>query len=414
MVRWGSPQMPSERGILRLLIPQRMNALDRSVGPQVRADMDRGARNATGPGPLATRHPAEFRVEAPGPFDRKREYPARTRRPSKPEDRQMSTYSTRLFGVVFGGCILAPLGCERASEEAHADTRQEPVEASAVLDLKGPQLPSVLVSPEWLASNLENPELIVVDARDRKEYAQGHIPGAITLPYERTYGTDPGKESDMASLGVINDLFSSEGIDRAHTVVVYGDKADYRPPAVVFWVLEVHGHPAVAVLNGGMSGWRAGSRKVETEEAHRTRASFVASFRPERLADKLEVRRAMGDSSVVILDSRAPDEYSGEKSGPGLKRSGHIPTALNASVKKLYVDTGDACTLKDPQQLEEIYQVFRGKRVYTYCTTGRSAALNYLALRAIGIDAAVYDGSWLEWSSDESLPIVKGTTPGTP
>jgi thiosulfate/3-mercaptopyruvate sulfurtransferase len=138
----------------------------------------------------------------------------------------------------------------------------------------------------------------------------------------------------------------------------------------------------------------------------------VAEFDPARLADKLEVRRALRDDSTVLLDSRSAQDYRGDRRNERFARHGHIPTAINRPCTEDYVQDGAVCTVREPGVLEQAYADLRGKKVYTYCSTGRSASVSYLALRAIGADVAVYDGAWLEWSSDERLPVWAGPEPG--
>ncbi|MBI4606725.1 MAG: sulfurtransferase [Planctomycetes bacterium] len=270
------------------------------------------------------------------------------------------------------------------------------------------------MTADWLAEHLGDPLLVVLDARDEASFKEGHIPGAVLIPYTSMYGHEQRTANDVASIATISEVFSQAGIDQDRTVIVYGDVSDYRPAAVVFWVLEVHGHRAAAVLNGGLGAWNSGGRQLSKEGTLHAPVNFVAEFRPERLADKLEARRAIADAGIVLLDSRSLEEYVGRKAKDGAKRAGHIPTAIHKDAKQLQEGSGEACSIKSLEQLQGLYGDLKGKRVYTYCNTGRSAALTYLALRALGIDAAVYDGSWFEWSADETLPIQTGPEPGSP
>jgi thiosulfate/3-mercaptopyruvate sulfurtransferase len=277
-------------------------------------------------------------------------------------------------------------------------------------------LPGVLVPLAWMVEHERTPRLVLLDVREPAAYAAGHLPGARNVPHRRVYAQEPGRESDLASVRAINELFGGLGIDRSESVVVYGDETDFRAAAVVFWALEVHGHPSVGVLNGGALAWQRAGRPLSTEAVAVQAKRFIAQFRPERLVDKLEVRRAIADRRCVILDARSADEYSGSVTKEGAKRAGHIPSAVHRAVQPLYRPTADGdgtCTIADTAALTRLYADLAGKKVYAYCHTGRSAALTYLALRAVGADAAVYDGSWSEWSQDEKLPIETGSVPGS-
>lgn len=305
--------------------------------------------------------------------------------------------------------ILILAGCDSSNRGAEATALTESAarsEASAVD--KRVELPGVLVSADWLARKLSETGLVVINARTPEDYASGHVPGAINISYRETYDTIPGNTHNVAPVQAINRLFSQAGLDTRKTVVIYGFQRDYRAAARLFWVLEVHGHPAVAVLNGGLPAWEAAGQQLTSERETLPHSSFVAEFSSGRLADKLEVRRAMRDDAVMILDARDHSQYTGEYRKKDFKRYGHIPTAVNYPAQVLYVEGNDVCSIQDPKKLLDTYQELRGKRVFTYCNTGRSASVSYLALRAVGADVAVYDGAWTEWSADDKLPISQG------
>lgn len=292
--------------------------------------------------------------------------------------------------------MLLPLlasGCREEEKSPASSTRLQP-----------PTVPSVLVSADWIAHALRDGQVIVVDARSQDDYARGHIDGAINLPATRTTVSVTPGDANTAPIRQIQEVFSQAGIDSARPVIVYDSATDYRAAAQLFWTLEVHGHSAVAVLNGGLAGWQKQNRPVSNVPFALPRSNFIANLQPHRLATKLAVAQAMKDPKIVILDSRSQAEYVGLKSQAS--RAGHIPSAIHIDAASALQRDSDLCKMRDIEQMEKLFAGLPSDaQIITYCNTGRSAAINYLALRSMNRDVAVYDGSWMEWANDHSLPI---------
>jgi thiosulfate/3-mercaptopyruvate sulfurtransferase len=116
------------------------------------------------------------------------------------------------------------------------------------------------------------------------------------------------------------------------------------------------------------------------------------------------VSRAIQNSHVTIVDARSADEYAGRKSDAS--RAGHIPAAISIASTSHLMKEGSVCRIDDLERLRSLYAgVPADRKIITYCNTGQRASVGYLALRALGRDVAVYDGSWMEWGNDPSLPI---------
>ena len=273
-------------------------------------------------------------------------------------------------------------------------------------------LPNVVVDPAWLEANQDSNKILLVDARSREDYEAGHIPGAVSLPVSTLNGEGENKRN-LAPIKRVETILSGLGVRMDTAVVVYDGAVDYRPASRIFWVLEVHGHPDAAVLNGGLPAWQEiSSRPLQTEEPAHHPSDFVAVLMPDRLATKLQVLRASSIDSTVVLDVRSELEYIGEKSKGA--RSGHIKGASHKDFStSLSIEPNtDQCALYDIESLKELYaDLESSQKVITYCNSGNRASVSYLALRSLGFDVAVYDGGWLEWSGNPRLPIRSGLDP---
>ena len=278
--------------------------------------------------------------------------------------------------------------------------------------------PKTLVSTEWLAAHLKNPDLRVLDAslylpgsrRDAKaEYDAAHIPGA------RFFDIDDVSDhrSDLPHMVPPVEKFMSRmrqmGVGDGHQIVVY-DGAGLFSAARVWWLCRLMGHADVAVLDGGFPKWTAEGRETEDMPPVVRDRHMVVRFQNALVRDVTQVSRASKLGTPQIVDARSPGRFAGEEEEPreGL-RAGHIPGSRNVHYAALL---NEDQTMKSPDALRAVFEaagVDLGAPVITTCGSGVTAAILALALERIGhTDWSLYDGSWTEWGQFATLPIETG------
>ena len=278
--------------------------------------------------------------------------------------------------------------------------------------------PKTLVSTEWLAKHLNDPDLRILDAswylpdmgRDgRAEYDAGHIPGARFFDIDEI----SDQRSELPHMAPPVEKFMSRmramGVGDGHQVVVY-DTHGLFSAARVWWLFKLMGQNDVAVLDGGLPKWVSEGRETEDMEPIIRDRHMTVRRQAHLVKDVTQVSAASKLGDYEILDARSPARFRGEEPEPreGL-RSGHIPGSKNVHYRELMNEDG---TMKDPDGLRAVLDaagVDTTRPVITTCGSGVTAAIINLALERIGkTDHALYDGSWTEWGAFGTVPVATG------
>lgn len=245
----------------------------------------------------------------------------------------------------------------------------------------------------------------------QQSFTGSRIPGAIDSEAYEDFQSAPSPERGQRPLPDIRDLQYKArhwGLRPESTIVVY-DADRSMTAARAWWVLKWAGLPDVRVLDGGFPAWRAANlptTDVKTVTVPST-ITLTPGHMPELDADSALHLATEG----VLLDARIRPNYIGGPVAPGQPPRGHIPHALSAPAPDNVTDYGN---FTDAATLAEMYRalgVDGRKKVGVYCGAGMSAAHTVLALASIGIDAAMYPGSWSQWVHDPSRPVVIGADP---
>ncbi|MEU3663759.1 sulfurtransferase [Streptomyces sp. NPDC032940] len=264
--------------------------------------------------------------------------------------------------------------------------------------------PPVLLDVRWQLSTAKAAGAPPFDGR--AEYAAGHIPGAVFVDLDRELASAPGARGrhPLPDVGEFGTAMRRAGVSSARPVVVY-DGGQGWAAARAWWLLRWTGHPDVRVLDGGLPAWQG---PLSTDVPVPDEGDFVPAPGAAGLLDA-DGAAALARSGV-LFDARAGERYRGEVE-PIDPVGGHIPGAVSAPTTDNVARDGRFRPAEELRARFETLGATDGTEVGVYCGSGVSGAHEVLALAVAGIPAALYVGSWSEWSSDPERPVAVGPDP---
>lgn len=256
----------------------------------------------------------------------------------------------------------------------------------------------MLISVADLAKELDNQNLVLIDARSYKEYSQGHIPGAINLDLFAYHWFDTTPQGITIFNEQTKKILSFVGLTLQNKVVFYDDVSGMLAARGV-WMLMYFSHQNVWMLDGGIKKWQSDGHLLETKTNGFEPKNFDGEPNPQIIADYDYVKQNLGKS--ILIDARSKEEFAGDVIRGA--RRGHIPSAINVDYTLNISEDG---TIKDDVSLSKLYQIPKNSQIITYCQGAYRAANSFLALKKLGFEnIKVYLGSWGEWSNRTELPV---------
>ncbi|NLX10305.1 MAG: sulfurtransferase [Chloroflexi bacterium] len=284
------------------------------------------------------------------------------------------------------------------------------------IDQRGYARPNVLVSTDWVAEHLNDPQIRVIESNeDPLLYTSGHIPGAVEVDWTRDL--NDRLRRDYLDQAEFEALMSRLGITPEMTLVFYGDKNNWWA-TYAFWVFQLFGHRNARVMDGGRLKWEQEGRSMTREKPVYPPTAYKAQARndEEARAFRDQVLNHIGTRQPLV-DVRSPAEYSGERlhmpdyPNEGALRGGHIPGAVNVPWSRA-VNPDDG-TFKPADELRQIYEQEQGLSpdddIIAYCRIGERSSHTWFVLKyLLGYDRVRnYDGSWTEWGNLVGVPIER-------
>jgi len=261
---------------------------------------------------------------------------------------------------------------------------------------------TTIVSSDWLNQNLDNPDLIILDASQPSNNSEANnlqINGARVFDIKNAFSdTTSSFPNTFPSQEQFEEECQNLGINATSLIVVYDNRGIYTSPRV-WWMFKAMGHSDVAVLDGGLPDWISKGLKTEFfNEKEYSLGDFIATNHSEMIRSFDFVKNRIEEKDILVIDARSSDRFNSLVPEPRVElRRGNIPNSINIPFQDVLEDG----SFKSIEKLTELFNSknISDKSLVFSCGSGITACIVLLATEmAFKGDKSIYDGSWTEWA----------------
>jgi thiosulfate/3-mercaptopyruvate sulfurtransferase len=243
------------------------------------------------------------------------------------------------------------------------------------------------VTTAWVAEHLDDPNYLILDPRRPMKYLSGHLKNAVNLPAYKAFND----QLALLPADTLAKWIGAAGLDDHRSPVLY-DSFDGQNASVVAWILEYLGRDDVRIMNRFYDQWLGEKREVLYKPVDAIPRTFTTRIQPVIRINADQIRAT---PSAKLIDFRSVEEFKGERDMDG--KPGHIPGSKNIVWRELVTTEGFLASNERLKQLFDAVGVVSGDTVVSYCRSGIRAAVGYFALKQLGYNVTLYDGSYHDW-----------------
>lgn len=268
-----------------------------------------------------------------------------------------------------------------------------------------------LLSASAVQTNLAAPNTVVIDIRDPKSYAAGHIAGSLSAPYGSWRGpaSNPG---ELPSIGNLTKIVQRLGLTPDTHVIVTSsgkDETDFGAAARVYWTLKVLGLHNLSVLNGGLKAWQAAGLTLDNKPVNVPASSFVPTINQNMIATRDDVVANVKVGNVQLVDARPAEFFDGSTRHTAAKVPGTLKGAVNVQHSTWFEPNSTSVVSSgEAKKLLASTPVQADQETVSFCNTGHWAATNWFVLSELvgQQNVKLYAGSMVDWTqADGALPM---------